>query len=109
GYQTIMGSIDEGLVIALQPRVSQNGEQVTLAVDAHYTLVEGLTTAAATQASDVIVPDRPGIDRRSMTTRFRAPLGQWVVVGSLEASADGEASEGAPLHLLIRVDAAQRE
>jgi type II secretory pathway component GspD/PulD (secretin) len=51
------------------------------------------------------MPDRPIISRRSMTTRLRMPTGQWVLVGTLQASSDGEAAEGTLLHLLIRVDA----
>ena len=52
-----------------------------------------------------VLPDRLSVHRRVLETSLRVPVGQWVLVGTLGASADGEPTQEEPLHLLIRIDA----
>jgi hypothetical protein len=69
--------------------------------------VESVHGVWATATVAPILPDRLSVHRRVLETSLRVPVGQWVLVGTLSASADGEPTQEEPLHLLIRIDAGE--
>jgi type II secretory pathway component GspD/PulD (secretin) len=106
GYQAIAREIETGLHLRLTPVLSEDGNLLTIEVQAEYALMEDAPAtrpAAELTAGAVLLPDLVSVDRRALDLSVRIPAGQWVLIGSMGASRDGEA-DGEPLHLLIRID-----
>jgi hypothetical protein len=110
GYQTQVGEIHTGLTLRITPVLNQEGNQVTLEVDAEYLLLDEQDRPATRPAGEaagpggVLLPDRLTVDRRALDLSVRVPTGRWVLIGSLGASRNGEPATEAPLHLLVRID-----
>lgn len=106
-YQPQVEEVNTGLELVITPVLSEDGSHVTLELSGEYALViepPAKMPEDKPGSGEPVLPDRLAVDRSAVQSALRIRVGQWVLVGTVGASRDGQPNEEAPLHLLLRVE-----
>lgn len=110
-FEPTVAVVSEGLTLQIRPELAQDAGTVRLTLTGEYVTLESMGEPKAVPPTTSGIGDSietPIINRQSIDTRVRIPVNRWVVIGTLGASADGEADQP-PMHILARIDASIEE